>query len=109
MSTSTRSWWPPPVTGPAFPPDSPFASGRRRPGRGELRAGRIDGPGGRLLPPVPVDQLGQRAAPHRPVLADRAADGDGGGDEHAIGYAQQLAEVVLDKALQPGQHAAVPE
>ena len=58
-------------------------------GAGEAGALGVDRPGGRRVPAVVVDELAERAAAHRAVVARRLAQRDRGGDDHAVRDAEQ--------------------
>ena len=74
-----------------------------------MRAGRVDRPRRLLLPAVLVDDLTQRPPPHRSVASRWPAERDRGVDGHALGDADQLAQLVLDLPMPSGDDAAVAQ
>src|SRR5439155_4008926 len=94
----TRGCWPdaPQRRGPwsRLRPPAVTRSGSRA-GRREAGAGRVGGPRRRLAPTILVDELAQRASPHGTVGARRPAQGDGGGQHHAVGNAEYGPQLVL--------------
>src|SRR5207249_12141669 len=80
--------------------------GTRRAGAGVTRSRRVDRPRRGLSPRVLVHELAERAAADGPVASLRVTEGNGGGDEHVVGYADGGAQLVLDQQVPGRQDAA---
>src|SRR5207249_11813855 len=77
-----------------------------RAGAGEARAGRVDRPRRRGAPPALVHELTERPAADGAVATGRPPEGDRGVQGGPVRDGQQLPQLGLDQAVEPGEDSA---